>query len=434
MRQRIPRWNAPVLGSLLLVAGGILTSSSGLLVAAVIPLCYLLYASLTVAVVPSSQLVIERSISPAQPLPGDVVTVTLGVEHVGERSLPDLRIVDGTPRDLTVESGSPRAGCTLRADTTTAFSYTLTARRGTHEFDPLEVRSRSLSAGALASESLEATGARTIRCESHLSEHPPIEATNPSAGTVSTDSPGAGIEFHTVREYRPGDPVSRVDWRQYAKTGQLSTIDYRETQAATVVLVVDARETTNRSPAPGQPTGRALSTYAAAKLLPALLAAGHDVTVAALGLDSDSGRAGQTALIDALSGPTLQAATTVLFDAVSAGTLPDAGAIQSLPTRHSGAPTHRQLCEQLPSNAQILLFTPAIDDMPVTASNIYRAHGHHVTVVSPDITDRSSEGSRLARIERRTRLSSLRRTETTVHDWQRSVPISIVLGEITANR
>jgi uncharacterized protein (DUF58 family) len=50
---------------------------------------------------------------------------------------------------------------------------------------------------------------------------------------------GRGLDFQRLREYFPGDDISRVDWNSLARTGDLYTKVFREDRVVDVVFLVD---------------------------------------------------------------------------------------------------------------------------------------------------------------------------------------------------
>jgi len=126
-------------------------------------------------------------------------------------------------------------------------------RRGEYEFDAVRVRARDPS-GARETEATirAASTVASVPTLPRLDSFPLRSQTVQRVGRVSTSQGGSGVEFHATREYRPGDPLSRVDWNRLARTGELSTVQYREERAATVVAIVDAREQSHVADADGE--------------------------------------------------------------------------------------------------------------------------------------------------------------------------------------
>jgi len=83
--------------------------------------------------------------------------------------------------------------------------------------------------------------------------------TSQYTGRTPADAGGDGVEFYATREYRMGDPMSRIDWNQTAKTGDMRTVEHRVERSVTVALLVDARgraPTSARVTAPVRAGGR----------------------------------------------------------------------------------------------------------------------------------------------------------------------------------
>jgi uncharacterized repeat protein (TIGR01451 family) len=106
------RWTG--VSALVLFAAGIGTAanSPGLLLASLVGVTFLGHARLSRT--PAVSLSVTRAVADASPDPGDAVGIRLTVENEGDRTIPDLRIVDGVPTELAVVEGSPRRGTALR--------------------------------------------------------------------------------------------------------------------------------------------------------------------------------------------------------------------------------------------------------------------------------------------------------------------------------
>lgn len=389
---------------LALVAGGvaILVRQPGLLLAGVLGVAYAAYARS--ATRPSVALELDRELSDATPTPGEDVRVTLTVRNVGERPIADLRIVDGVPKALSVSGGSARHGTALRAGKQATFGYTVTATRGEHAWEPTQIIARDPS-GAQERETTLATET-TLRCTPRLeatTDLPLRGLTTQYTGRVATDVAGTGVEFYSTRHYRPGDPLRRIDWNRWARTGELSTLEFREERAATVVVLVDARAEAYRQAGEDAPNAVERSVDAAGRAFVALEGGGDRVGLAAFGPED-------------------------LWLAPGSGSDHRVKARQLLATHPALSPTPtdadffpsiklRRLRRLLPSDAQVLFFTPLCDDYVASVARRLDAYGHLVTVVSPDPTTTDTPGHRLARVQRQNRISRLRAAGLRVVDW-----------------
>ena len=265
-------WVAATLG---LVGLGLLFAEPTLLGAALVPLAFLGYATLS-GQPGTVQLQVARTLSEPTAAPGETVTVRLTVENDGDRTLTDLRVLDGYP-DLTVTEGAPRAATALAPGESTTVEYDLLTRRGVFEFGPALVRVRSLSGTAHRTVTADVSG------PDKLVGRPTGASVTPSSADGVREV-GGGVEFHATREYRRGDPLGRIDWRHVAKTGEFVTVQYREPRTARTALVVDAREPVRGRLEPGRPSLAALSVDAAESLAHGL---GHRLCgVGVAGLDA----------------------------------------------------------------------------------------------------------------------------------------------------
>lgn len=406
------RWRGVRAVALLAGGVGVLVGRPLVLLAAVIGVAYAAHA--TRATRPTLALEIEREVSDEQPEPGREVAVTLTVRNVGDRTLGDLRLVDGVPAPLPVTQGSPRLGTALRTGKEAQVSYAVEARRGEHAFDPVTVLARDLG-GAVEAERTEPVET-TLRCVPRFTPTatlPLRQGTTPFTGRVETDTGGSGVEFYATREYRRGDALSRIDWKRRARTGELTTLVFREERAATVVLLIDARTTAYRAPEPGEPHAVEHAVAATGEVFASLLSSGDRVGLAAIGRETcwlapGNGRDHRARGAELLA--THPALTPVP---------PEDSQYVSLQVR--------RLRRRLPANAQVVVFSPMIDDYAPDLARRLDAYGHPVTVVSPDVTADATPGQRLARVERGTRLASLREAGLRVIDWDPDRPLGVAI-------
>jgi len=294
MREFVRRWSVGLLAALSLVGTGLVYADPTLLTAALIPLAYVVYGTLSRAP-DAGDLTISRSITPSTPEPGSEVEVSLTVHNGGEDVLPDVRVLDGVPDELAVSGGSARLGTPLSPGETEQCSYAVLARRGEYEFGEPAVRLRSLAAGRRVTRTVPAAGDSVLTCTATAGDAPLQQTATNRRGALTVDSGGPGQEFYATRQYKRGDPVNRIDWHHVAKTGEFVTVQYRKEQAARTVLIVDARPLNRVTARPGSPTGAGMAAYAGERLYDALTAAGVKTSVTAVGVDDGP--------FDALVGP-----------------------------------------------------------------------------------------------------------------------------------
>ncbi len=410
------RWTG--VGALTLLAAGVaivLGRQPGLLLVGVVGVAYAAYARSDEAPLPS--LTVERELADETAGPGDEVRVVVTVTNTGDSTLFDLRLVDGVPRALAVADGSPRLGTALRPGKRAQFSYAVTAVRGEHDWEPMQVIARNASGSRERVTEVETE--TTLRClpELRTAANLPLRGlTTQYAGQLATEVGGPGLEYHSTREYRHGDPLNRVDWYRRARTGDLATLDFREERAATVVLLIDARDQAYVASRAGAPNAVERSVDAAGQVFSALVGGGDRVGVAAFGAEEcwlapGSGRDHQAR------------ARTLLATHPALSPIPSGG-------KFFPSIRFRRLLRRLPSDAQVLFFSPVTDEYAVSVARRLDAYGHAVTVVSPDPTASDTLGHRLAAVERRTRLSTLRRAGLRAVDWP-DEPLATVLTRMS---
>lgn len=404
------------IGALALIAVGLALPFQrvGLFLVGLVGVGFAAYGRATRA--PPVEVTLERTLSEPSPARDDEVTVTVTVENVGETALPDLRLVDGVPPGLAVSKGTARFGTALRPGKRATYSYDVTAVRGSHDWEPMTAIVRDIAGSTERVATVESQ--TTLQCFPDLAATgglPLRGLTTPYSGQVATDVGGPGIEFHSTRRYRHGDPTSRIDWNRYARTGELSTLNFREERAATVVLLVDTREVSYVSADEDEANAVERSADAAGQAFSTLLSTGDRVGLANYGPES--------CWLPPSTGEDHRARARQLL-----GSHP---AFSVSPSRESFYPSVslKRLRRRLPVDAQLVVFTPLVDDYMVSVLKRLDAFGHKVTVVSPDPTAADSPGHRLARVERAARLRTLRGSGLRVLDWG-DRPLAVELAHI----
>ncbi|THE66817.1 DUF58 domain-containing protein [Salinadaptatus halalkaliphilus] len=349
--------------------------------------------------------------------PGDALTVRTTIQNDGAETVVDLRAIDGVPDGLAVEDGSPRTCVTLEPLDRTTIEYTLVCRRGKFAFDDVTVRARDLTGTVAETWTTGVTGEDVIRCSPVVEDVSVGEGTNDYAGDVPTDEGGTGVEFYSVRDYEPGDPVGSIDWRRYAASRELATVEFRAERSTRIVCLVDARPSQFTGATATAPPAIELSATAARRTLEALIAAGHPTGVTAI----------HDGHVDAVSPGTdpvtRQEAASLLTDIASSVSTP-----RSRGDLRSDEPIE-DVPQRLPGEAQIYLFSSFVDDEPLELTKRLRSRGYTVRVVSPDVTDSDDVPTRLRAMERRTRLARARATGARVVDWERERSLGLLLRD-----
>ncbi|UPV76843.1 DUF58 domain-containing protein (plasmid) [Halorussus limi] len=396
------RWRGVVAVTLLVGGVGLVADRPDLVLVSVVGVAFAAYPRLSPAPPETPDLEIERRLSERAPSPGETVEVSVTVRNAGDQTLFDLRVVDGVPPALTVTSGSPRYGGPLRPGGEATFEYAVETDEGKHGFDPATAVVRDPSGEREVETTVSAE--TEIDCTVAGGAPPRRNLAVEDAGDLLTDHGGVGVEFHQTREYRRGDAMSRIDWKRFARAGELTTVEYREERSASVVLLVDARAPAYRA-SEGEPHAVVRSVAAAQRLAGSLLTGRNRVGVAALGrencwLPPGAGTDHRT-----------RAMRTLATHSAFAASPPNDDAEEPIADRVA------RVRRQLSPDTQVTFLTPLCDDDAVTAASTLEAHGHSVTVVSPDATGDATPGRRLAATERENRIAALRRREIPVLDW-----------------
>ncbi|AZH24198.1 DUF58 domain-containing protein [Haloplanus aerogenes] len=431
MIRRVRRYQGLVAAAVLLVSVGVGTGTPTLLLAGIVPLAFVVQGALSTLQPLDEQVRVEREVRPETPLPGQPVEVTLTVTNVGASILPDLRVRDGVPEELAIREGAASAGAALRPGESVTAEYTLTANRGRYAFQPVRLRASSVSGTVVAETTREADGPGAFECRIDAEDVPLRRRTTAFSGSLATDTGGVGVEFHATRDYRAGDPVSRINWRRYAKTGELSTVEYREQRAARVAVLIDGRDPNHVAAGASLPTGATLCAYAGTLAVRVLRDEGHHVGVGALGpADPITGRRPAWVPPDAdgfaaHAAAVCNAAATGAEEAVTARTTPAATTRATTDGGRDAALV--RFLGHLPATAQVILCTPALDDAVASMVETIRTHGHETTVLSPAVTPESVGGRTLA-LERGIRLDRMREVGATVVDWDREERLPVALA------
>ena len=428
----LSRWQGALIGGLLLTVLGVLIGADGLLVVALVALVVVGLAKLSPP--PSAAYSIERTLSNSRPNPGEPVTVTLRITNESRRMLPDLRLTEDLPESLTVISGSRSVGTAIPPGGETTHSYEIIAPRGEFAFGDLTVRRRNLASTLGVADFVTPKGTTQFTCETLIDSLPLRQQTIQFVGETPTNQGGAGVEFFSTREYRPGDPLNRIDWNQYARSGTLSTVEYRLERAVTVVFIIDDRTAGHVDAIGGGPNSFDLTLYAAARGIVTSLEDGNETGVATLGgqwVDPGVGEHTRSRLETVID--TAEPVDESLLDSVDDSD--DAAESGKGTDQTVAADGGMELLHRLPENGQVVICSPLVDDAIVEYAEQCSSYGHAVSVLSPDMTtgrgvEALSMGNRVGRLRRRQRITALRGRNTAVADWNLREPLLLELQRL----
>jgi len=360
--------------------------------------------------------------------PGEVVTVRTTLRNAGAAPVVDLRLVDGVPDALPVVEGSPRACVTLGPGEETTLEYGVELQRGEHAFGEPALRARDLTGATTVDWEAPAAGGDRLVCSPAVDRAPLGDGHNDYAGEVPTDEGGSGVEFHSVRDYEPGDPVRSIDWRRYANTRDLATVEYRAERSTRNLCVVDARSSEEGSPAGSELSTLELSGHAAERTAGRLLAEGHPTGAAVL-------YSRRATVVPPGTGSTVRERAVGLLGALPADA-PD------IPARRLHEDPVDAIPRVIPGETQVYLFSSFVDDRPLDLVERLRSQGYGVCVVSPEVAGPGDAGTagagrwdgdvatlatRLTGVDRDNRLARARAAGATVVEWELDRSLGLVL-------
>jgi uncharacterized protein (DUF58 family) len=109
---------------------------------------------------------------------------------------------------------------------------------GEFRWPPLPAR--LLGVFGLAWWSCELAFAAAGRVQPDLRVHRQVERPGWRSGLRARRETGTGSDLQQLRDYRPGDPLSRIAWRSSARHGRLLAREFSDEQQLDLLLVVDA--------------------------------------------------------------------------------------------------------------------------------------------------------------------------------------------------
>jgi uncharacterized protein (DUF58 family) len=233
--------------SFCLIFAGLLTLNPILISMAIPFVIYLFCGQITFPV--KVDLVFTRSLSIERTFPGLPVDITVWVHNSGS-SLKDLLVDDLLPDRLSVEHGSQRHIINLKHGETVQWKYTVKGKRGSYNFDSIQVSFRPLLGIKNEKTHFPTKGKLMIFPEitniKRVAIHP--HRTRVYSGEVPARSGGTGVNFFGVRKYQSGDPLNAINWQASARHPyDLFTNEYEKERVADVGIILDGRERINIS-------------------------------------------------------------------------------------------------------------------------------------------------------------------------------------------
>ncbi|AEC52331.1 hypothetical protein PNA2_1416 [Pyrococcus sp. NA2] len=187
---------------------------------------------------PEIKVEITRDIKRKRAIEGEEVEITIKIKS--KSNIRALYVEDLTPDSLEI-LGRNYWVISLKDGEERTLSYKVRVKRGRHEFLGIKVSYRDPF--DLFEED------RIIEAYDEIIGVPMVEdivtpystkGTKITTGPLPSPRLGEGLEFHAIREYRPGDPIKIINWKATAKVGELMANEFESERKVDVVLVVDA--------------------------------------------------------------------------------------------------------------------------------------------------------------------------------------------------
>jgi uncharacterized protein (DUF58 family) len=268
----------------LLLAGGLLgvvllaglAAVNGRLLALALPLAVYLGSVLLFA--PEEfNVSVQRVLSTSTTTHGQRVTVSLALTNAGS-GLDELLVEDDLPPGLEVVDGAATTLISLAVGETRSVEYTVLVQRGSFLLDRVHLTGREAFGIYQRRARLSAPARLLVLPEVQRLRRVTIRPrrTRDYSGSIPAHQGGAGIDFFSLREYQPGDPLRWLNWKAAARHAHtFYTNQFEVERIADVGIILDARQQLDVVTAEGALFEHAVR--AAASLADVFLGAGNRV-------------------------------------------------------------------------------------------------------------------------------------------------------------
>jgi len=343
---------------------------------------------------------------------GTPVNVRLILENKGS-PVEELLIQERLPNGVKLLDGKLTDFISLMPGERYEMAYEIQPPRGQFTWRPTTVLAGEMFALFGREFTIDTSSKLNVRPMHYTVGSIPIRPpqTRGFAGPIPARQAGSGVEFFSIRNYQPGDPMRHINWKAAARHPfDLFTNTQETERVADVGVILDSRSHLNVTA-----RGDSLfehSTRAAASLAETFLKDGNRVALLVYGGSIHSvfpgyGKVQRERILNALSSARL-------------GRNYALENLGNLPTRF------------FPARSQIVLISPLqTEDLPVLVQ--LRAHGYAVILVSPDPVDfelypvkpdpAKDYAYRLATIERTFLIQQANRIGVQVVDWKVHEPL-----------
>ena len=358
---------------------------------------------------------VTREVSPARIVAGRTTTVRLEVTNKGKKRIDFFELYDRLPAKVQVEKGSNHLLLTLDPGKKTTVNYEiLCPLRGRYEIGPACLRTRDSLGLHFTEKTLTEPSIFYVLPEVEYLKATDLRArhTGPWPGIFPSRHSGVGTEFYGLRDYVPGDALSRVGWKASARMAKLITIDNESERSTDIMIILDAGRGSTLGVSPN--TLLEYEVRAAGSLASLLLNLGNRVGLIIHGgvrssLPRDFGKRHFQTILNRLA--TAEAGETPL-------------------------PIGFEVPVLMPPDSQVILISPLLDPHVPEAVRTLASEGYDLLIISPSVlgfpSSETSEASRIVHrimaLERGNTIAELRRYGTVV-DWDPRIPLRVAMRE-----
>jgi uncharacterized protein (DUF58 family) len=404
----------------IMLAGGISLILIGMMISnfllMIIGLTFIAFISVNGWLEGHSELEITRFVPHSNVYKGDLVEVSLNITNKSYKRTQQLEIFDNVPHEMKLKQGINQMRLNLGPGQSTKIEYKLRCPlRGHYSLGPISVRYRDAFDLFVTESKIENIYDITVFPQVREIEDAMLKSDVPKmyTGATTLRTPGPGMEFYSLREYLPGDPLRSINWKAFARTGDMMVNQKTRDAVTDVFIILDTRDVTRIGTVLKNPLE--MGAIAAASISNHFNKRRDSVSLVTYGskmdfLPPDTGDKQNYKVLSRLA------------SVQPSGSMPLQAVTNSLAPRISrGSPVF--IISSLEGDATTI---PAIRNLS--------GNGHAVTILSPSSIDLERLVSRIPRmsyevlkLERQNRLTAVSGYGAKVIDWMPEVELSQAL-------
>jgi uncharacterized protein (DUF58 family) len=181
-----------------------------------------------------------------QVMEGETIKIGLELGNPADRTLSVMVSVH-LPEEAAVVNGRSVFPVSLRPGEMQRFTYELRfPRRGRYDIGPIEINWTDWSWMGNGSISIDKKGSFRVMPFVYPLDRCPLrpKLVRMPLGNLTSRLLGSGSEFHSLREYLPGDELRRVNWKASARSEMMFVNNDLTDRSGDVTIVLDARAST----------------------------------------------------------------------------------------------------------------------------------------------------------------------------------------------